>query len=274
MSEVKAGPAFWRTSVSTIRPDEVVIRGYPMSSLVGRVPFSAISYLLIRGELPTPAMARMMDVLLSSILDYGLQKSGTLAARAVVSVNPQMTAGLGAAMLAAGAYAVSPEEGGRFISEGVAAWRASGLSMEAHAEALVAELRAAKQRVPGFGHPVFRGTDPRSERLKEIAKREGIWGPANDWYEAVHAAFCKATGKPDLVMNDVGMLAAIMVQMGFTPSEMCGIALLSTMPGLIAHISEELQSGVRNRLVPDSHVEAEQPQRDVEQELISAGWLQ
>jgi citryl-CoA lyase len=272
MNKTNAGPAFWHTAVSEIKPDEVLIRGYPMSGLVGRLPFSGIAYLLIRGEVPTPGAARMMDVLFSSILDYGLQKSGTLAARAVVSVNPQMTAGLGAAMLAAGPFAVSPEEAGRFIADGLVSWRASGLSMQAHAEAIVAELRAARKRVPGFGHQVFKGTDPRALRLKEIAQREAVWGEANDWYEAVHVAFCRASGKPDLVMNDVGMLAAIMVQMGFTPEEMCGIALVSTMPGLIAHISEELQSGIRNRLVPDSHVTSTHPLRDFDKDFVAAGW--
>jgi citryl-CoA lyase len=272
MTNERTGPAFWQTAVSTVTPQEVLIRGYPMSALVGNLPFSGIAYLLIRGEIPTPGAARMMDVLFSSILDYGLQKSGTLAARAVVSVNPQMTAGLGAAMLAAGPIAVSPEDAGRFIAEGLAAWRASGKSMTDHAEVLVAGLRAAKKRVPGFGHQVFRGTDPRAEQLKAIARREGIWGEANDWYEAVHAAFRAATGKLDLVMNDVGVLGAIMVQMGFTPAEMCGIALVSTMPGLIAHISEEMQSGLRNRLVPDSHVTNTGPARDLTADLAAAGW--
>lgn len=272
MTEGATGPAHWKTGISAIKPDELMIRGYAMSELVGRVPFAAISYLLIRGELPTPGAARMMDVIFSSILDYGLQKSGTLAARAVVSVNPQMTAGLSAAMLAAGPIAVSPEDAGRFIAQGVAAWKASGLSIADHAEAHVAALRAAKQRVPGFGHQVFRGTDPRAARLKEIAQREGVWGEANEWYEAVHAAFCRASGKPDLVMNDVGMLAGIMVQMGFSPAEMCGIALISTMPGLIAHISEEMASGIRNRLVPDSHVQVMQPERNATEDLVAAGW--
>lgn len=272
MTEERTGPAFWKTAVSAVTPQEVMIRGYPMSGLVGRLPFAGIAYLLIRGEVPTLGEARMMDVLFSSILDYGLQKSGTLAARAVVSVNPQMTAGLSAAMLAAGPIAVSPEDAGSFIAEGLAAWKASGKSMTEHAEELVAGLRAAKKRVPGFGHQVFRGTDPRAEQLKAIARREGIWGEANDWYEAVHAAFRTATGKPDLVMNDVGVLGAIMVQMGFTPAEMCGIALVSTMPGLIAHISEEMQSGARNRLVPDSHVTNTRPARDLKADLAAAGW--
>lgn len=268
----KGTPSHWATGVSQITPQDIYIRGYAMSELVGTVPFSAITYLLVRGELPTPGQAKMMDVILCSILDYGLQKSGTVAARAVVSVNPTMTAGLGAAVLAAGEHALSPEDTGRFISESFAAWKQGGRAMDEAAASLVQELRAAKRRVPGFGHQVFRGVDPRSERLKAIAKQEGVWGEATEWYEAVHRAFQVASNKPDLVLNDVGMLAAIMVQMGFTPQEMCGLALLSTFPGLIAHISEEMQSGVRNRLIPDTHVEYTVAQRDLTTALHDAGW--
>jgi citryl-CoA lyase len=268
----KSDSSHWISDVSDIGPEDIFIRGYPMQSLVGTLPFSAISFLLIRGRIPTPGESRMMDVILSSILDYALQKSGTLAARAVVSVNPQMTAGLATAMLAAGQYAVSPEAAGSFIIETYAAWKASGTDMQTHAALVVSELRAAKRRVPGFGHPVFRGVDPRSERLKAIAVEQGIWGDMNEWYEAVHAAFCKATNKPDLVLNDVGMLAAIMAQMGFTPAEMTGLALLSTFPGVIAQVSEELQSGVINRIVPDSHADYSRERRDLVADMAEAGW--
>lgn len=265
-------PAHWVTSVSDITREEIHIRGYPMQQLLGRLSFSAISFLLIRGRVPTPCETRMMDVILSSILDYGLQKSATLAARAIVSVNPQMTAGLSAAMLGAGAYAVSPEDTGHFIQDGVASWKASGLSAADHAQAYVSELHAQRRRVPGFGHPVFKGTDPRAERLKGIAKAEGMWGQNNDWYEAAHAAFRTAAGKPDLVMNDVGMLAGILSQMGFTPAEMTGLALQSTFPGLIAHVSEELQSGVINRRIPDANAEYSRERRNLEADLSAAGW--
>ncbi|MBP9184328.1 MAG: citryl-CoA lyase [Fuscovulum sp.] len=268
----KSTPSHWVSSVSDITPEDIFIRGYPMQSLVGRLPFSAIAFLLIRGRIPTPGQAKLMDVILSSILDYALQKSGTVAARAIVSVNPKMTAGLSAAMLGAGEFAVSPEDTGRFIAEGVAAWRASGQEMEAHATTLVADLRAAKRRVPGFGHQVFRGIDPRAERLKSIAIEHGVWGEANDWYAAVHRAFQAAANKPDLVMNDVGMLAGIMIQMGFTPAEMTGLALLSTFPGLIAHISEEMQSGAINRIVPDDNATYARDRRNLDEDCASAGW--
>jgi citrate synthase len=264
---------YWTSSISDITPEDVYIRGYALRSLIGELPFSAITALLIRGRMPTPGESRMMDVILCSILDYALQKSGTIAARCVVSANPQMAPGLAAAVLAAGEYALSPEDTGRFIIDNYQAWKRSGEPLEQFAAKLVANLRQQKQRVPGFGHPVFRGIDPRAQRLKDVAVEQGVWGELGDWYEAVHRAFKKAAGKPDLVINDVGMMATILAQMGYTPHEMVGIAILSTVPGIIAHISEELNSGVRVRLVPDSIAEYARERRDLATDMAAAGWL-
>lgn len=269
---IASTPSTWTTAISDITPEDVYIRGYALRSLLGRVPYSAIVALLIRGRMPTPGEARMMDVILCSILDYSLQKSGTVAARFVVSVNPQMVPGLAAGVLAAGEHAMSPEHTGRFIIENHARWKASGEPLDAFATRFVAELRQAKARVPGFGHQVFRGIDPRAERLKEVAKETGVWGEHGEWYEAVHRAFKAAAGKPDLVINDMGMNAAIMAQMGYTPQEMVGLSLLSTFPGLVAHVSEEMATGVRNRIVPDQIAEYPRARRDLEADLKAAGW--
>ncbi len=269
---VQGSPSHWVSAISEITPEDISIRGYPMQRLVKALPFSAISFLLIRGRIPSPGEHRMMDMILSSILDYSLQKAGTIAARAVVSANPKMVAGLAAGVLAAGEYTMSPEDTGRFIKETHGAWAASGLAGDAYAAKLVARMRDAKQRVPGLGHQIFRGVDPRAEALREAAVENGIWGEINEWYATVHRAFREASGKPDLVMNDMGMLAGIMIQMGFTPQEMAGLGVLSTFPGLIAHVSEELQSGIRNRIVPDGSAEYTVGRRDLDADLASAGW--
>jgi citryl-CoA lyase len=108
--------------------------------------------------------------------------------------------------------------------------------------------------------------------LKQIAEAEGVWGPLCDWYEALHRAFTAKAGKPEIVINEVGMMAAILAQMGFTPNEMTGIALLSSMPGVIAHLSEEMQSKVRIRAVADNDVDYDRSRRDLAADLKSAGW--
>lgn len=263
---------YWTTSVSDVDRDDVYLRGYQLRDMIGRLPFSAACFLLIRGRLPSPGEARMMDALLCSVLDYSLQKPGTVAARYCVSGNPSMTAGIATAVLGVGEYTLAPEDAGRFIAETYDSFSRSGRSAAEQAGSLVAELRKAGRRVPGFGHPNFRRTDPRAARLKEIAVEGGVWGPACDWYESVHAAFVQASGKPDLVLNEVGMMAAIMVQMGFTPAEMTGVALISSLPGVVAHVSEELRSGVRIRVVPEGTARYAAERKPFERDLAAAGW--
>ncbi|QEX25247.1 citryl-CoA lyase [Hypericibacter adhaerens] len=266
------GKRSWSTAVSDVEAADVFIRGYSLGDLIGRLSFSAAAYLLIRGRLPKPGEARMMDAILCSVLDYALKKPGTVAARYCVSANPSMTAGLATAILSVGEYTLAPDDAGRFIAESfAAAGQASGADDTA-AAAEIDRLRAAGRRVPGFGHPNFRFTDPRAQKLKSIAQAEGCWGPLCDWYEALHRAFTAKTGKPEIVINEVGMMAAILAQMGFTPAEMTGIALMSSMPGVIAHISEELQSKVRIRTVPDETVEYARPRRELVADLKAAGW--
>ncbi|AJY44046.1 citrate synthase family protein [Burkholderia humptydooensis] len=144
--------------------------------------------------------------------------------------------------------------------------------MAAAADALITTMRSSGQRVPGFGHPNFRFTDPRAQKLKHIAQENGVWGDLCNWYEAVHAAFIKQANKPELVINEVGMMAAILAQMGFTPAEMTGLALISTMPGVVAHVSEELRSKVRIRTVADSDAAYLRNRRNLEYDLKAAGW--
>ena len=69
------------------------------------------------------------------------------------------------------------------------------------------------------------------------------------------------------------MMAVVLLELGFSPDEMTGLAILSTFPGLIAHVSEELQSGQRIRVVPDEQVDyGDQLPLDLAEGLRSAGW--
>jgi citryl-CoA lyase len=93
-----------------------------------------------------------------------------------------------------------------------------------------------------------------------------------DWYEAVHRAFTTLKNKPEIPINEVGMMAAIQAQMGFTPDEMTGIALISSLPGVIAHVSEELKTKTRIRIMPDDVTHYPRERRDLEADLKAAGW--
>ena len=52
----------WETSISRVVSDgaeeEVIVRGHRLSELIGRISFAERMFLLLRGDLPTPAHAR------------------------------------------------------------------------------------------------------------------------------------------------------------------------------------------------------------------------
>jgi citryl-CoA lyase len=69
------------------------------------------------------------------------------------------------------------------------------------------------------------------------------------------------------------MMAVVLVELGFTPEETTGLAVLSTMPGVIAHISEELRTGRPIRVVPEAMVDyGDRSEHDFATDRRSAGW--
>lgn len=254
---------YWNTSISDVEDNTVYIRGYDLGDLIGNLSFASATYLLIRGRLPNEGESKMIDGILCSVLDYALKKPGTAAARFCVSSNPSMVAGLATAVLSAGEYSLAPDQTGHFLASTFPGNR-DGKGFEEAANALVEGMRAKKERVPGLGHPVFRFTDPRAQQLKRLAQENGVWGEICEWYEAVHSAFTTQANKPEIVINEVGMMGAILAQMGFSPAEMTGLAVISTMPGVIAHVSEEMQSKVRIRTIPDGEVSYQRLRRNFE----------
>jgi citryl-CoA lyase len=264
---------YWTTSVSKVVETDVLIRGYSLENIIGKLPFSASAYLLVRGELPTPGQVQVMDAIFNAILDYALYKPGTVAARYTASANPQMVPALAASILAVGKHTLAPDDTARFVDEEFARFNDSGKDLHTFATDLVAEYKTAKKRIPGLGHPAFKYEDPRAQKLKAIATEAGVWGEKGSFYEAVHRAFTAQPGRETIPINDVGMLALIMGDMGFTPDEMTGVAIISMIPGVIAHISEEIQHGKPIRIVPDTTANYDAVvERALDEDLEVKGW--
>jgi citrate synthase len=268
---VQASP-YWTTSVSRVTDSKVYIRGFDLEEIIGRLPFSAAAYLLIRGRIPTPTEAELLDTVLSAILDYSLQKSGTVAARYIASANPSMAAALATSVLGIGKNTMDPADTAKFCIDAYTRLEAAGGEPAEVAQLIVDEMRARKQRIPGLGHPVFRYTDPRAQKLREKAVASGLWGARAEFFEEIHRAFTRCPGKEAIVLNDVGMMGLVLVEMGFSPEETTGLAVLSTLPGVIAHVAEEFRAGKPIRVVPEGTAQYDESMRNFEQERGASGW--
>ena len=80
MSELK-----WKTGITKVEPNRIVVKGYPVDELIGKISFSQAIYLVLKGEMPSPAVGRLVDAILVSSVDHGASPPSVLAARTVAS---------------------------------------------------------------------------------------------------------------------------------------------------------------------------------------------
>lgn len=70
----------WDTKITDIAPNRILLRGYPIDNLMGRVSYPEAFFLTIMGELPKPSYARVLDAILVSSVDHGVTPPSASAA--------------------------------------------------------------------------------------------------------------------------------------------------------------------------------------------------
>jgi citrate synthase len=229
--------AVWNTAITRVEPNKVAVRGYNIAELMGQVSFGSAVYLILTGELPSPAIARLMDAILVSSIDHGATPPSALAARNVASTGATLSASV-----AAGIMSINRHHGGaiedcarqlKAIADRAAR---ESISMDESATRTLAAMREASERMSGFGHRVHT-KDPRTARLFELAKEAGVNGVHMQAARAVEKAFADA--KKSLPINVDGAIGAILADLGMNPAAFNGIFMIARTPGLIAHVLEE-----------------------------------
>src|SRR5262245_39324768 len=180
----------WQTALTSIAPNTILIRGYAVDELMGRLSFADAVYLLLMGELPSPAIGRMLNAVLVSSLDHGVTPPSTLAARNVATSGAPLKD-----CVAAGILAFGPHHGGdiescmRFLDAGLTLVR-GGRSLQEAADAITAEYLRDGETPPGFGHR-FHTRDPRAARLFQMALEFEVEGEHIRMIRAVESALAR-----------------------------------------------------------------------------------
>ena len=159
----------WQTDLTGISPNRILVRGYRIDDLMGRVNFGEAIYLLLTGELPSPSVGRLRDAMLVSFIDHGATPPSTLASRNVATTGASIRGAV-----AAGVLGFGPHHGGdalacrTLLDEGLQL-NAGGVSMADAARTLVDRLvKSGDIPPPGYGHR-YHTIDPRATRLLQIA---------------------------------------------------------------------------------------------------------
>jgi citrate synthase len=231
----------WSQPITKIEANKVAVRGYRIDELMGRVPFAHVVFLVLKGELPTEEQGRVLDAILVSSVDHGGTPPSALAARTVTSGGAPLTTGI-----AAGIMTINRHHGGaiegcmQVLHEAVNRKREKEQDSLSAARELVAEYRAVKRRIPGYGHRVHTD-DPRTKRLFAISEEAGLAGEYVEMGSAVRQAMKESLGR-DMPMNVDGAIAAVLCELEVPPEMGNGLFAIARTVGLTAHVFDEIMN--------------------------------
>jgi citrate synthase len=246
----------WRTAITRIQPNRILVRGYPVDEMMGRISFSEAVYLLLVGELPTPAIGKMISAILVSSVDHGATPPSTIVARNVATTGAPLRNAVAAGVLSFGSFHGGDVESCmRFLDSGLALIE-EGYSLQEAAEAIVARSLDAGERPPGFGHRLHT-RDPRAMRLLQMAVELEVDGDHNHLIRTVERTLAGRKGPQGepMPMNVDGAIAAVCGDLGLDYEFGNALFIISRVPGLIAHAHEErLRQQSMREIDPSEHM--------------------
>lgn len=233
----------WKTSIAGIVDGETVIHGYQITDLIDKVNLTDAIWLELKGELPNDKERAMFDAILISTIDNGLGPPSVTNARNSASAGNPMQAAVAAGVLGIGEYhGGAIEECARLLQMGMSA------------EKLVEKIVGSGDRIPGFGHKVYKDEDPRATQIFTKAKSLVFFGEYCKLATAVEAELEKVKGKK-IVINVDGAIAAVSSDMGFDYRLGKGFFIIGRVVGLVAHIYEEIVREKPFRRVSEEEIE-------------------
>jgi succinyl-CoA synthetase alpha subunit len=260
---MKMGELHWKTAITRVEPNKLLLKGYRIDELMGRINFPQVIYLALTGELPDDKVGRMIDAILVSSIDHGATPPSVLSVLTVASTGAPLNAAL-----AAGVLSISRFHGGAIegcmrilIAAKERVDRGEGNIAEI-AEKVVAECKEAKKRIPGYGHR-YHTDDPRSKRLFALAHELGIAGAYLELSKELEKALESSSGKK-LPLNVDGAIAAVLCELSIPPEIGNAFFIMARLPGLVAHIHEEMtRMKPMRKIHPTDHEYDGPPERNL-----------
>ncbi len=229
-----------RSAICTADDETIVVRGEVLTrDLIGNIGFADYFFLLLTGRRPEAATSAVLNATLVAIAEHGLVPS-VQAARMTYAAAPDALQGaVAAGILGCGSVILGASEtAGRLFVRIEAEAAQHGGDLQAAAKAVVTDLRARREAIPGYGHPLHKDRDPRVARLFEVSLAAGGGQRYVQIAEAVEAVIPAVVGK-DLRLNVSAAIPAVLLGVGFPVGALKGVPMLARCAGLIAHLSEE-----------------------------------
>jgi citrate synthase len=234
-----------RSAICTSDEDTIVVRGHDLAQeLIGQVNFGDYFFLLLTGRKPDAAASAVLNATLVAIAEHGLVPSVQAARMTLAAAPDAMQGAVAAGLLGSGSVILGASEtAGRLYVEIEAATKEHGGDLRAAAKAVVADRRAKKQAIAGYGHPEHKRRDPRVDALFGVSVRAGGGQRYIEIAKTVEEIIPEVVGK-DLKLNVSGAIPAVLLGVGFPVAALKGVPMLARTASLIAHLNEELSDSI------------------------------
>ncbi|MBC8500723.1 MAG: citryl-CoA lyase [Nanoarchaeota archaeon] len=233
----------FKTRISKLTKDDMIIRGEKLSSLIKENSFTDSIFLLLRNRKPTQKESKIFSAMLISIIDHGMGTTSSLTTRFVTSTGNSLNTAVGAGVLALGDY------------HGGAIEKAMIQFKEVKkAEKFVSKNLKDKKIIFGYGHKIYKEEDPRVRQIISLCRELNYPSKYISLAINIEKSIKKKKGKK-ICLNIDGLIAAVLLEMGFSPKVGKGIFIIGRVPGLIAQAIEEKEEEKPVRRVDETDID-------------------
>lgn len=220
------------TAFHRLRNGQQPIEPDPSLTLAGNFLY------MLDGRKPHETLTRVMDAALVLHAEHGMNAS-TFAARVIAATLADMHAAVTGAISAL----KGPLHGG--ANQDVMELLLECGDVDA-AEKKVRDMLAARQKVPGFGHRVYRTFDPRAHFLRKMSRQLGEAAGNTKWYEMSERLIPILKDEKNLNPNVDFFSASAYYTMNIPLDLFTPIFAIARVAGWTAHVMEQQ---LNNRII-------------------------